>query len=278
MRHVAKRRAPGNLPLVDLLVTIGLEPAFVDSLRQRLEARVVAYPAVPRLYSVDGQVRVESASVAGRWLEPSGVLFYGYFEDAGPARRALALGSTSTFPDVGATLPLDERAMALLLALRAEGLVSRRGFLPRGVPVTVEGEHVLKWGNRHCGEDKARVTGKFDPVNDAVIEPFVTGRSVRILLVGDRAWQLHYESADWRKNVGATITVADVDPELLARARRTADRLGLAIAGVDYVVTESDAVLLEVNAYPGMEDLPDASEAFIGMAETWWSGIVKAKS
>jgi glutathione synthase/RimK-type ligase-like ATP-grasp enzyme len=88
--------------------------------------------------------------------------------------------------------------------------------------------------------------------------------------------QLHYESADWRKNVGATITVADVDPELLARARRTADRLGLAIAGVDYVVTESEAMLLEVNAYPGLEDLPDASEAFIGMPETWWSAIVKA--
>jgi hypothetical protein len=262
---------------VDLLVTIGLDPAFVDSLRQRLEARVVAYPAVPRVYSVDGQVRVESANVTGRWLEPSGVLFYGYFEDAGPARRALALGSTPTFPDIGATLPLDERAMALLLALRAEGRLSGRGFVPRGVAVTVEIEHVLKWGNRHCGEDKARVTGKVDPVSDAIIEPFVAGMSVRLLIVGDKAWQLHYESKDWRKNVGATITVADVNPELLARARRTVDRLGLAIAGVDYVVTGTDAVLLEVNAYPGLEDLPDASEAFLGMAETWWNGVAKGR-
>jgi hypothetical protein len=31
--------------------------------------------AVPRLYSLDGQLRVESASVAGRWLEPAGVIF-----------------------------------------------------------------------------------------------------------------------------------------------------------------------------------------------------------
>jgi hypothetical protein len=264
-----------NLSFVDLLVTIGLDPALVDSLRQRLEARVVAYPAVPRVYSVDGQVRVESASVTGRWLEPGGVLFYGYFEDAGPARRALALASTPTFPDVGATLPLDERAMALLLALRADGRLSGRGFVPSGVAVTVESEHVLKWGNRHCGEDKARVTGKVDPVGDAVIEPFVAGRSVRMLIVGDKAWQLHYESNDWRKNVGATITVADVDLGLLARTRRTVDRLGLALAGVDYVVTGTDAVLLEVNAYPGLEDLPDASEAFLGMAESWWNGIVK---
>lgn len=255
-------------------MTIGLDPAVVDSLRQRLEARVVAYPAVPRVYSADGQVRVESASVTGRWLEPAGVLFYGYFENAGAARRALALASTPTFPDVGATLPLDERAMALLLALRAEGRLSGRGFVPRGVAVTVESEHVLKWGNRHCGEDKARVTGKVDPVDDAVIEPFVAGGSMRVLIVGDKAWQLHYESNDWRKNMGATITVADVDPELLARARHTVDRLGLPIAGVDYVVTETDAVLLEVNAYPGLEDLPDASEAFLGMVETWWNGVV----
>jgi len=83
-----------------MLVTIGLDVDVVQRLRERLEARVVAYPAVPRLYSLDGHVRVESASVAGRWLEPAGVVFYGYFEDAAPARRALALASTPTFGDL----------------------------------------------------------------------------------------------------------------------------------------------------------------------------------
>jgi hypothetical protein len=263
---------------MDLLVTIGLDSELVQRVRQVFDARVVAYPAVPRLYSLDGQVRVESASVAGRWLEPAGVIFYGYFEDAGPARRALALASTPTFPDVRSTLPLDERAMALALSLRAEGGRQRRGFVPRGLSVRVDREHVVKWGNRHCGEDKERVTGVVELAHDAVIEPFVEGRSVRVLLVGERAWQLEYASDDWRKNVRATVSVVEADAELVARARQTTTRLGLALAGVDYIVNEEGATLLEVNAYPGLEDVPAAVDAFVEMAGAWWSGLQTAEA
>jgi len=193
-------------------------------------------PAVPRIYSLEGRVFVESPTVAGRWLEPRGVVYYGYFDDAGEARRALALGTTPTFPDVRATLPLDERAMALLLALRVDEAGSRRGFVPRGIEVRLEREHVLKWGNRHCGDDKARAVGPTAIQNAAVVEPFVEGSSERILLVGDHAWHLRYESTDWRRNVGATVTRIEPDEEFVDRARRTTRRLGLAVAGVDYVV------------------------------------------
>ncbi len=112
---------------MDLLVTIGLDPDLVQRLRGVLEARLVAYSAVPRLYSLEGRVRVESANVSGRWLEPQGIVYYGYFEGSGVQRRALALGATPTFPDVGTTLPLDERAMALLLASRADDPGPPRG-------------------------------------------------------------------------------------------------------------------------------------------------------
>ncbi len=261
---------------MDLLVAVGLDADVVEQLRGRVDARLVAYPAVPRLYSVDGRVLVESASVVGRWLEPRGVVFYGYFDDAGPARRALALGATPTLPDVRATLPLDERAMALMLAARADEPGPGRGFVPRGTPLKVDREHVVKWGNRHCGEDKERVTGSVEMASDAVIEPFVEGRSVRVLIVGERAWQLHYESADWRKNVRATVTTVEEDARLVARARRTTEKLGLAIAGVDYIVNEEGAVLLEVNAYPGFEDMPEARDAFVEMAASWWDGLTKA--
>ncbi len=236
-----------------------------------LEARIVAYPAVPRLYSIDGRVRVESASVADKWLEPRGVVFYGYFDDAAPARRALALASTPTFPDVGATLPLDDRAIALLLASRADVPGPGRGYAPAGIALTMEDEHVLKWGHRHCGEDKARVAGRVDLAHDSIVEPFVHGRSERILLVGEHAWHLRYESPDWRKNVGATVTTIEADVALVTRARRTARALGLAIAGIDYVVhDDGTATLLEVNAYPGLEDVPEAADAFVELLADWW--------
>jgi hypothetical protein len=42
-------------------------------------------------------------------------------------------------------------------------------------------------------------------------------------------WHLRYESSDWRKNVKATVSKPPVDRSLEARARRTAERLELAI-------------------------------------------------
>ena len=256
---------------MDLLVTIGLEAGLVEQLRGALEARLVAYPAVPRIYSLEGRLLVESATVAGRWLEPRGVVYYGYFDDAGDARRALAVAATPTFPDVRATLPLDERAIALLLALRVDESESRRGFVPRGVEVNLEREQVLKWGNRHCGDDKARAVGPTGIENAAVVEPFVEGSSERILLVGDHVWHLRYESTDWRKNVGATVTRIEPNDELVARARRTAQRLGLDVAGVDYIVGAKGATLLEVNAYPGFDDVPGAAVAFVDLVKRWWA-------
>ena len=218
-------------------------------------------------------MRVESASISGRWLEPRGVVYYGYFEDAGVARRALALGATPMFPDVGATLPLDERAVALLLASRADEPGPPRGYVPAGLELTLEREQVLKWGNRHCGEDKVRAIGSVQVTNAAVIEPFVEGRSERVLVVGEHVWHLRYESSDWRKNVRATVEEIAPDAKLVARARQTARHLGLAIAGVDYVVGESGATLLEVNAYPGLDDVPAAVEAFVELARGWWERL-----
>jgi hypothetical protein len=255
---------------VDLLIAIGVDADIVQRLRDALDARIVAYPAVPRLYSLEGGVRVESATVAGRWLEPRGIIYYGYFDDAGSARCALALGATPTFPDVRSTLPLDERAIALVLASRADEQGPRRGYIPAGIEINIEREQVLKWGNRHCGEDKARVTGMVNADHDVIIEPFVEGRSERILIVGDQAWHLRYESSDWRKNVKATVSKLPVDRSLEARARRTAERLELAVAGVDYIVNDAGATLLEVNAYPGFDDVLEAAEAFVELASTWW--------
>ena len=216
---------------------------------------------------------MESATVAGRWLQPRGVIYYGYFEDAGAPRRALALSSIPTFPDVGATLLLDERPMALLLASRADETSPARGFVPAGTDLNLQREQVVKWGNRHCGDDKARINGASRVATDAIVEPFVAGRSERVLLIGDQLWHLRYESTDWRKNVAATVTTIEPEPLLVARARRTAERLGLSVAGVDYIVNDGGATLLEVNAYPGFDDADGAPEAFVSLAAAWWRRV-----
>ena len=76
------------------------------------------------------------------------------------------------------TLSVDERALALVLASRADAddVSSPRGYLPAGIDTNVAREHVLKWGNRHCGEDKCRVVGAVHAESDAILEPFGSTR------------------------------------------------------------------------------------------------------
>ncbi len=255
-----------------LLVTVGLDDPLEEALRARLEARVVAYPALPAAYALDGRLYVESWRVAGRWLQPDGVVFYGYWPGADGLRRALALSDVPTFPDVRATLCHDDKITSLVLCLRADpgGLPVPRGYLPAGTEAEAEGTRVVKQGDLHCGEGKSRVTGPLAPGVPSLVEPFLEGTSERVLLVGDKVWQLRYDSDDWRKNVRATVTPVIPDPALVARARGTAAGLGLEVAGFDYQRTAAGDALLEVNAYPGLDDAPGAEEAFVDAVARWW--------
>jgi hypothetical protein len=257
-----------------LLITIGLDDHLATRVPEVVDARVVSYPVVPQCWALDGKVFVESARVAGRWLQPDGVVFYSYFENADLARRAIALSSTPSYPDVSKTLPHDDQIVSLLLASQADGGSVARGFAGPGRQVTFEGERVFKWSNRHCGDDKAKQAAPFVSNEPTLIEPFLEGTSERILLVGDAVWNLDYESSDWRKNVGSVVRARTTpDRDLVSRARRTAQALGLRVVGVDYLVASSGPALLEINAYPGLTDAPGAEDAFLAEISAWWNRI-----
>jgi glutathione synthase/RimK-type ligase-like ATP-grasp enzyme len=149
-----------------------------------------------------------------------------------------------------------------------------RGYAPAGQELRFEGERVFKWSNRHCGDDKARQADSFTPQQPTLVEPFFEGTSERILIVGDDVWHLTYESEDWRKNVAARVRVLETPNQaLVERARHTARTLGLRVVGVDYLVTSDGAILLEINAYPGLSDVPGAEDAFVADVARWWSSV-----
>ena len=253
------------------LVSIGLEPHVVDAIKQEV-GHIVVHDVLPRAFSRGGQAFVESPSIWGKYLRPRGVLYYCYFENPGVVRKALALAETPTFPDVRKTLPHDDKALSLIAAIEADpGPSVPRGFVPADEEIPIpEGETLVgKWGEWHCGEGKERFQNVAKTPEPAVLEPFVHGESHRILIVGERAWQLHYESEDWRKNVGSTIKQVELDTELVARARKTSENLGLAVAGIDYIVNDDGAVLLEVNAYPGLDHVDEAEREFARLAIEW---------
>ena len=290
-----------------LIVTIGLDHELVAKIREKVPGvRFVEYDtAPPNSFSVNGKFRIESPRVMGKFLEPDGVLWYGYYEGAEQveAKKALALSLTPSFPDVRVTLPHDSRVVSLALATRVEMMVFGRtgrdaatphGFVPGTASfdarVDTGGPWVAKLSDRHCGEGKERGDGPiFDGTRGGIVEPYFEGASIRVLCFGIEPhldgtinrphWVLRYESEDWRKNVRAKVTdvTADFlrDPQgrrVLTRALALQDYLSLQVAGYDFIVPEGpDATprLLEVNAYPGLEDLPEAQEAFVRAAALW---------
>ena len=50
-----------------------------------------------------------------------------------------------------------------------------------------ERERVAKWGNWHCGENKARFDERWESEQACIIEDFLPGQAVRVVFIGDRS-------------------------------------------------------------------------------------------
>jgi glutathione synthase/RimK-type ligase-like ATP-grasp enzyme len=103
-----------------------------------------------------------------------------------------------------------------------------------------------------------------------LLERFVSGESVRIQLIGERAWQMSLGGDDWKKSIhhpAAALTPAD--PELLDDARRLQRHLGLDIAGIDYVITSGEKHLLEVNHIPSVTAFEEVHQAYLEHVADW---------
>jgi hypothetical protein len=167
------------------------------------------------------------------------------------------------------------------LRLRLPGLVRAlavtrfggipRGYADRGTIVTMEGPAVAKWGNWHCGEDKARFDRTWTATVPTLFEEFVDGEAVRIVLVGDHAWQVRMAGGGWLKSIhdpGAGFM--PIDPELLDDARRLAGHFDLQTVGVDYIMTpDGTPHLLEVNHVPNVTVFPEVREAYLDLVVQW---------
>jgi hypothetical protein len=254
--------------MIKPLVSIGLDPHIVEAIKTKV-GNIIDYQYLPDIYSVNGLTYVQSKSGV-HYIQPRGILYYCYFDNAGSKRRALALSDTNTFPNIRRTILHDDKALSLIAARNVDpGEDIPRGF-SNGHLISVDTTTVAKFGEWHCGDGKKLCEGKVDVSEPSILEPFIEGESHRILVVGYSTWQIHYESKDWRKNVNSTITILDKpNAELAYRAFHIAMSLGLQVAGVDFIVNSNGAYLLEVNAYPGLDQVPEAEQAFIDAAVNW---------
>jgi ribosomal protein S6--L-glutamate ligase len=91
------------------------------------------------------------------------------------------------------------------------------------------------------------------------------GRDIRALVVGDRVVAAMRRSAsgdEFRSNVhrGGTVEAVELTPEYEQAAVRSAQIMGLRVAGVDMLEGEEGPLVMEVNSSPGLEGIETATK------------------
>ena len=91
------------------------------------------------------------------------------------------------------------------------------------------------------------------------------GRDIRALVVGDRVVAAMRRSAkgdEFRSNVhrGGSVEAVELSEEFQATAVRSAQIMGLKVAGVDMLESEHGPLVMEVNSSPGLEGIESATK------------------
>jgi ribosomal protein S6--L-glutamate ligase len=103
---------------------------------------------------------------------------------------------------------------------------------------------------------------------NVLIQKFISesrGRDIRALVVGDRVVAAMRRSAagdEFRSNVhrGGSVAAIELDPVYERAAVRSAQIMGLRVAGVDMLEGEDGPLVMEVNSSPGLQGIETATK------------------
>ena len=257
---------------MEAILIVGLDEPETAELRGRLDRQVLAFENLPRILLDRGRLSVEHPHVMDHFVPVGRVVIHAIFEDDFDFIAALALWGGPCLPDARGMMDLRHRLPGLVRTLAVTRFgQTPRGYADRGTSVVAEGERVAKWGEWHCGEGKARFSGDWTAGEPTLFEEYVEGEAVRIVLVGERAWQVRMAGDGWLKSIhhpGAAFK--PIDPELLDDARLLAAHFGLATCGVDYMVApDGSRHLLEVNHVPNVTVLAQVRSAYLDLVVDW---------
>jgi hypothetical protein len=269
-----------NRPPVDLtgvmameaILLVGLDEPETTELRSRLDRPVLAFESLPRIRVDRGRLLVEHPHAMNHFVPVNRAGFHAIFEDDFDFFAALALWGGPCLPGARGMIDLRHRLPGLVRALSVTGFgKTPRGYADRGTTVVAESEQVAKWGNWHCGEDKARFSGPWTADQPTLFEDYIEGEAVRIVLVGERAWQVRMAGDGWLKSIHhRDADFMPIDPELLDDTRRLAGHFGLEVVGVDYIVgLDGSRHLLEVNHVPNVTVLPEVRATYLNLVIEW---------
>src|SRR5690606_26270374 len=103
---------------------------------------------------------------------------------------------------------------------------------------------------------------------NVLIQKFIAesrGRDIRALVVGDRvvaAMRRVAAGDEFRSNVhrGGSVEAVDLDPAYEEIAVRSAQIMGLRVAGVDMLEGDDGPLVMEVNSSPGLQGIEQATK------------------
>jgi hypothetical protein len=257
---------------VDVILLVGLDEPETTELRGRLDRPVLAFENLPRIRVDRGRLFVEHPHLMNHFIPVAQAVFHAIFEEDFDFLTALVLWGGPCLPGARGMMDLRHRLPGLVrtLAVTRFGRIPR-GYADRGTSFVAEGDRVAKWGNWHCGEDKARFSGAWTADQPTLFEEYVEGEAVRIVLVGGRAWQVRMAGDGWLKSIHhRDADFMPIDPELLDDSRRLAAHFGLEVIGVDYIVgPDGSRHLLEVNHVPNVTVFPGVRAAYLDLVVDW---------
>lgn len=250
---------------------IGLDEPQSVAIKSQHSGSLLVHETLPRILVRDGQLLVESASGFG--LVPiSKVVFHGIFEDDHDLIAGLALWNGPCMPNARAMMDCRLKLPCLVRALRFTDFGDPlRGFASTGIEYATSVERVAKWGNWHCGENKERFSDAWQASESAIVERYLTGNAVRVVVIGPHHWQIQLEGDGWLKSIHhPTARIVKADSRLVADTRKVAAGFGLEIAANDYIVTpDGRPHLLEVNHIPNVTRFPEIWEAYTEYVLEW---------
>ncbi|MDB5351517.1 MAG: hypothetical protein JWN86_2764 [Planctomycetota bacterium] len=254
------------------ILLVGLDEPETSELRGRMDGPILAFENLPRIRVDGGLLLVEHPHRMNQFVPVERVAFHAIYEDDFDFLTALALWGGPCLPGARGMMDLRSRLPGLVRALAVTRFGQPpRGYADRGTTVVSESVRVAKWGNWHCGDDKARFTGPWTAEEPTLFEDYLEGEAVRIVLVGERAWQVRMAGDGWLKSIHhKDAAFMAIDPELLDDTRRLAGYFGLEIVGVDYIVTPCGSRhLLEFNHIPNVTALPEVRAAYLDLLVDW---------